>query len=399
MPTRTPFAIALVAILAAGCGVDPESGTPDAGPDPADPCAAVAASCVAKQQGCVSDSAGARCEPCTEGMYASPAGTCDPIGGAPLSHDFPSLTTKPGEESLGLCRSWTLNNAEELWINAVALDQDEASHHSNWTFVPDDQFAGPDGVWPCSDRNYDQLSAALVGGVLYAQSTQATHEVQKFPDSAAVRIPPYSRIISDIHLLNTGAADITGHARLTVYSLPVAEVKHKLAPFHLNYQALDIPPQASSRFTGSCAVREQFPGKLFPLKLYFILPHTHRMATRFFVDVLGGSDDGKNLLEVKGFTSEAHGRAFDPPVDMAAADGFTFGCDYQNTGTEAVQWGFGDGEMCELLGFAEANTAFESNINSTQSAGTDGTTALFTGPCETLAFPWAFNSPGGPGPQ
>ena len=85
----------------------------------------------------------------------------------------------------------------------MELEQSEASHHSNWTFVPDDQFTGPDGSWKCKDRGYSQLTAALQGGVLYAQSTQATREVQKFPDGVVVRIPPRSRIISDVHVLNT----------------------------------------------------------------------------------------------------------------------------------------------------------------------------------------------------
>jgi len=69
-------------------------------------------------------------------------------------------------------------------------------------------------VWTCTDRQYSQLDAALVGGVLYTQSTQASQELQQFPNSAAVRIPPYSRVIGDIHLLNTGTTTVTGHSRV-----------------------------------------------------------------------------------------------------------------------------------------------------------------------------------------
>jgi len=63
----------------------------------------------------------------------------------------------PGEEVLGLCQSWTLNNPEELWVNAVELGQDVASHHSNWTFVPDNLYKGEDGVWPCDERSSRQM--------------------------------------------------------------------------------------------------------------------------------------------------------------------------------------------------------------------------------------------------
>ncbi|APR80107.1 Hypothetical protein A7982_05454 [Minicystis rosea] len=394
----SPFALAFAALVSAGCSNENETTGPMT--TTPDPCASMVSTCVGKQQACVSDGKEARCEACGAGKYASLAGHCEPLDGTVTTHDFQSFTTQPGEEVLGLCQSWTLNNAEEIWVNAVELTQDEASHHSNWTYVPDNLYKGEDGVWKCSERGYQQLDAAIYGGVLYAQSTQAGHEVQKFPGGAAVRIPPYSRIISDVHLLNTGSEAVTGHIELSLYSLPIADVKVKLVPFHLTYDGLNIPPHASSRFTGNCAIASQFPGGKLDLSVYYILPHTHAMATRFFVDVLGGPDDKKNLIEVKGFTSEAHGRAFDPPLDMSKADGFSFGCEYINQRSEAVGWGFGDQEMCELLGFADATRAFESSVDAADPAGTDENgMQLFSGPCSTFAFPWDHTKPGGPGPM
>src|SRR6185436_6509809 len=191
--------------------------------------------CLAIQQVCGD---GPKCAACPSGQYAASNGLCKPLGGTVMPHDFPNISSTSGQEILGNCRSWTLDNPTELWVNAVELEQDEASHHSNWLFVPDDKFAGPDGIWRCRDRGYDELSAALAGGVLYAQSTQATHEVQKFPNFAAVRIPPYSRIISDIHILNATQQPLNGHSRLTLYVLSPSELKTKLAPFHLGFNTL-----------------------------------------------------------------------------------------------------------------------------------------------------------------
>jgi hypothetical protein len=382
---------ALLAVLA-GCSKAETMAPPD-------PCASMIPDCFAKQQACASDGTTAHCEACGSGQYAAASGSCEAIAGTPLSHDFSSFTTKPGEEVLGKCQSWTLNNAEELWVNAVELDQDEASHHSNWTFVPDDKFDGPDGVWDCQDRGYDQLTGALVGGVLYAQSTQVAHEVQKFPNGAAVRIPPYSRVIGDVHLLNTTQAPITGKLSLKIYSLAPADVKVKLVPFHLTYDGLDIPPHATSRFTGDCSLADKFPSGKLDMKVYYILPHTHSLATRFLVDVIGGPDDKKRLFEVEGLTKEANGRAYDPPVDLSAADGLSFACQYVNPRADAVKWGFGDQEMCEMLGFADSTTAFESRVPDANAAGTDGDVQLFTGTCGTIAFAWDFNKPGGPGPK
>jgi hypothetical protein len=391
--------LAPFALLLAACDGTKET-TPT--PTPGDPCADKIAECRVTQKACVSDASGAHCEACPPGKYAAESGSCAAIEGTAYSHDFTEFTVKPGEEVLGQCQSWTINNPEEIWFNAVELVQDEASHHSNWMFVPDDKFDGPDGVWKCSDRSYSQLTAALAGGVLYAQSTQATKEVQKFPGGAAVRIPPYSRIISDIHLLNVGSTAVTGHAHLNIYGLPVGDVKVKLTPFHLSYEGLAIPPHATSRFVGECHVGAQFLGAVgtgFEMKVYYALPHTHAMATRFFTEILGGSRDGESIIDVAGFNGEARGRSYDPPIDMKGSQGFRFGCEYVNERSVEVDWGFGDQEMCEVLGFAESRAGFESIVDSAKPAPADGKTEVFTGPCANTVFEWTNDKPGGPGPK
>ena len=371
--------------LHAGCGDDLE---------PLDEVAPVcdqeaAAACLVNQHACELDGEVARCVPCELGEYATASGTCAAIAGTPLHHSFTEFETASGEEVLGLCQSWTLDNDEPLLVNAVELQQNEASHHSNWTFVPDGRFDGPDGVWPCDERNYDQLSAALAGGVLYAQSTQASKEVQKFPDGAVVRLPAHARIIGDVHLLNPTDHPISGRVEMTLYSLAAADVRVELAPFHLTYDTLDIPPRSTSRFTGECDLSEPFEdaaGTPLAMTLYYALPHTHALGSRFFFEVVGGPDDGKSLLDVEGFNSEARGRLYDPPLDLAGATGLRFGCEFDNPRNESVHRGFGDQEMCEMLGFAEMDIIFESRVDEANADGADGDTQLFTGPCSTLAI-------------
>ena len=380
----------LTALL--GCGATDMSKAPTTG------CAAMRDTCIVNQHACVEDAGGPHCVPCPAGQYASKAGQCESTGANPLVHDFPMFTLMPGQEIVGTCRSWSLNNATELWVNAVELVQDEASHHSNWMYVPNTKYDGPDGLWNCGDRGYSQLTAALAGGVLYAQSTQASKEVQKFPNGAAVRIPPYSRIISDVHLLNASTQPVTGHAHLSIYTLAPADVKVKLVPFHLTYEGLDIPAHAQSRFYGDCDAGDSFytaENTDWDAKVYYILPHTHKMARRFFLDVRGGPLDGKPLIAEDGFNSEARGRAYDPPIDLKGASGLHFGCEYDNQRDVNVKWGFGDQEMCEVLGFADTKRAFESQVQKNAPSGTDGAVQLFTSPCNTIMYPWDFQKPGG----
>lgn len=391
-----------LAALGLGCSSSEESADGDALPTelPAE-CASLIDQCLVNQQTCVAPGGTPECSPCPTGRYASrDTGLCAEIPGTKLEHSFPTNRTEPGEEIKGVCRSWTLGNESDIWVNAVELRQDEASHHSNWMFVPDDEFDGPDGFWPCEERGYSQLQAALVGGVLYAQSTQATKEVQRFPDGVAVRIPRKSRIISDVHVLNTTMEPVEGNIELAIYSLPEDEVTVKLAPFHLSYEALDIPPRATSRFTGVCELDSEVrkvTGEPLSAEIYYTLPHTHELGSRFFLEAVGGAADGMSIIDIKGFNSEARGRSYDPPLDMAGLSSFRFGCEFTNPRDERVGWGFGDQEMCEVLGFWRADVAFESFASTTEPVGTDGNTQLYTNPeeCDTFVFNWSQTKPGG----
>jgi hypothetical protein len=302
----------------------------------------------------------------------------------------------PGQEILGLCRSWTLNNEEDLWVNTVEFTQDQASHHSNFVFVPDTAYTGPDGIWTGSSRSYDFYTAVGMGGVLFAQSTQVQSQVQAFPGAAAIRVPAHSRVISDIHLLNTTPNTITGNAQITLEMLPAASVTTPLSAFHMEYDALSIPPHSSAAFTASCPVASSVAtstGKAYGLQLYYLMPHYHTFATNFTAEILGGPKDGTSLVDVGAVNGETRAVAFDPPIDLTGSNGFTFTCQYTNNGTYTVGWGFGGQEMCELFGFGAATPFFQSSVGTGTANGTNGAVSLFDGTCATTVFA---ASPAGP---
>src|SRR5205085_2576013 len=168
----------------------------------------------------------------------------------------------------------------------------------------------------------------------------------------------------------------------------------KLAPFHMTYEGLNIPPLATSRFTGECNIADSFPSGNLKMKVYYVLPHTHALGSRFFFEAADGPAAGKPLIDIDGFNGEARGRYYDPPVDLTGGSVLRFGCEYINPRSESVGWGFGDQEMCEFLGFADSMMAFETSINVANPAGEDGSTALFSGPCDTVAFAWDNHKPG-----
>lgn len=317
---------------------------------------------------------------------------------------FPDIEVSPGQEISDLCQSWTLNNPEELWVTGVEMDNGGVYHHSNWFFVPDDAYAVLDGAWPCVDNDFSELEAAVLGGFLFAQSTQSTHEEQRFARGAAVRIPPYSRIIGSTHLLNASDRAVTTSMTLRVESAPVSEVAVKLVPGRIEYRDLKIPANATAEFTTECDLATAYSdvmGEPLRFGLYYVLPHYHELGSYFQLEVAGGERDGEVLFRHDGYGGETFGQAFDPPVDLAAmgATGIRFTCGYTNPRAEEVRWGIGDQEMCVLATFADTGMGFEGDVSEgtggVTGTGSDGT-VLNQGPCRMLGLPWSHDKPGGP---
>src|SRR4051812_43614734 len=99
--------LAFVALAWWGCGTS-DSPTDDDGPPPPPPtpCAAAdVATCKVDQKACSMVDGAAACAACDAASYALADGTCGPIPGTAIAHDFATFTTDPGGESLGDCQS------------------------------------------------------------------------------------------------------------------------------------------------------------------------------------------------------------------------------------------------------------------------------------------------------
>ncbi len=308
-----------------------------------------------------------------------------------------------GTEEEDLCQSWTLDNPTELWVRSISQSNDGAYHHANWFFVPDDQFALPDGTWSCSEQNFSELGAAIMGGYLFAMSTQSQEETQTLPAGGAIRIPPYSRIVGSSHLLNTSDQSITTDLRLAISTVPPEEVEAKLVPARIQYHDLTIDPQGKSSFTTECVVADTYQemmGEPMKLEVFYALSHYHALGRWAQLEIAGGPRDGEVIFRADGF-GENFGRPFDPPIDLAAAGarGVRFTCGFDNPRSEEVGWGIGDQEMCVLALMSRSDMAWdgdvEYNTGEQVGVGPDGE-VQYEGPCSLLGVPWNHNKPGGP---
>jgi hypothetical protein len=316
-----------------------------------------------------------------------------------FSHKFDDHKLQPGFESDTVCESWTLNNADEIFVNSVSFQQTGGYHHSNWYFVPNTMFNLPDGTWDCNEQKLDGLQVAVAGGVLYGQSIDVPNEVTAYPDGVAIRIPPWSRVIGVNHLINPNSSDITANVQLTVKALPKADVKTQLVPFRMIYHDLHVTPQAKSEFQTDCDFQTAQGGKAFSANLYYIQAHYHQAGIAGKLWTKGGPGDGTVLAE---FGPGPAGRVLSPPLAIQDAMGLSWSCTYSNPTDKELVWDDGNykQEMCFWFGFIDGQKAFAGEVSDgqNQAMGMSGDTLLNSGKCGVLAVTWK-DKPGGMPPM
>lgn len=310
--------------------------------------------------------------------------------GTTLFVDVPPTDMTAGQEITDLCFSMDIGNATPLYVNSVTMHAMGGIHHSNWEFVPTSLYRGPDGIWPCADRSYDQSIAALAGGVLFAQSTQATDETMQFETGAAVMIPAHSRIVSNLHFLNATSSNVQASMTLHVRTIPADQAHTLLHAFAFSYSTLDIPPHGMSQFTTDCDLSAQHMtnlGRPVDFHIHYVLPHYHAQGTHLDLQVIGGPHDGVKVWETNSMIGEPLGGAPSPPFDMTGATGLRLTCVFDNPRDNAIHYGNGDGEMCIAFGYTDSPNMWASSVMASSVTGVSGGVTMNNGPCVVLTAP------------
>ncbi|MGE0551129.1 MAG: hypothetical protein AB7O24_14050 [Kofleriaceae bacterium] len=270
-----------------------------------------------------------------------------------LSHDFPPVQISPEEgETEKWCQSWTLDNDEAIYVNAISMQNDGFFHHSNWFWVPEDVYAGEDGTWLCDERGYEQGAAAITGGVVFAQSTQATDETLGFAPNAAFKIPPRSRIVGGLHLVNPSEVTVETSLSFQIKPIKKEQAEILMSPAAFTYYSLAIPTGKKSRFQGTCNLEKDF-GAPIDFSFYYMLPHYHALGTG--TNLVAQMPNGPaSVFGSEGQIGEPKSKKLDPPFSAAGSSTMTFSCDYFNNTGKEVGWGNAGGEMCILVTWTDS---------------------------------------------
>ncbi len=275
-----------------------------------------------------------------------------------LVHSFEPIMVERSEEVSGECQSWTLNNDEPLFVSKIRQTNDGAWHHSNWFFVPETTYPGPDGTWRCDDRGFHDVTAGLEGGAFFAQSTQALQELQAFQKGAVLEIPPRHKIVGGVHLVKVSASALETALHFDIETVPEEEVEVRLRPIAFTNTALDIEPQAESRYGMTCDLAPQFQnllGEPPDFSIYYVLAHYHEWGNYFrlsFVDDLGAD---RTIFELEGSIGEPLGITLDPPIASQGAGRLRVECGYINNTDRRLTYGLAGKEMCVFLAYSDAD--------------------------------------------
>lgn len=275
----------------------------------------------------------------------------------PGRYPFGPFEVAAHEEVIHTCVQISLHNPETLYIQSVELTTGPGFHHSNWLFVPESVFSGDDGTFQCSDRGYNEGIAAALGGVLFAQSTQSPHEVQAFPPGVAVVIPPQSKIVAQLHLLNPGDAALHISPTIQLTAVAQAEVKTMLSAISFEDQALGLPAHHQSRFSVDCDLaplhQERFQRDP-DFKLYYALAHYHALGTGLTLEAVKPDGTTATVFTTSHRIGDTLGGPIAPSFDMTGYTRLRLSCDYANARDTVVGWGLGDQEMCVFLAFSDS---------------------------------------------
>jgi len=330
---------------------------------------------------------------------------------ANLSHTYEPQMLDVGEESSDVCQSWALGNEQPIYVKKVRQTNEGGWHHSNWFFVPETAYPpnheveGPnatlDGTWDCVDRDFHEYIAAAVGGVFFAQSTQALQELQAFPDGAALEIPAHSVIVGSTHLLNISAAPLETSITMDVETVPADEVEIRLTPFSFAIGALEIPPQVDgvpkeSRSSMMCDLTEPFQKTLgadeVDYNVYYVLGHYHKWGKSFNLSFV--HDDGRRetIFEIENRIGEPIGSIIDPPMNNNGATRLRSECGFLNNTDKTLHRGLQDGEMCDFLAYTDSNLKMGSGGGENHPMGEDENgVALYEIDCGPVTAIKAYN--------
>jgi hypothetical protein len=265
-----------------------------------------------------------------------PADAGDADGACPaLTFRVPPFTAAPGDEVMANLSQLVPPGGDPLLVRRFVLRGTPGLHHTRLTAIRSGR---------CADV---ATGTAAVRGLrlLFGSSTGVPEADESLPDGVAVAITPGDTLCLNYHFLNQTDAPVTAEIALDLCAAPPGSEPVRAAMFFFETTDIHIPPRSEAAAEAACA----FPRAV---SVASFVPHTHGLGRSLDVFRYGGASGGARVKEWAQLRDAAPAR-FDPPLSLAAGEGFRFRCTWFNdTGAEVGYGGTAAEEMCMIAGFA-----------------------------------------------
>lgn len=259
-------------------------------------------------------------------------------------------TLAPGEE-IEDCSAWAYPNIKYKSIYAARLYTSGGLHHSNMYGVPLSK-AGPSPYPACNTGQSDLFTqvpnwlAGNITDVLFANSTQIDGGEQiVFHPGMAFRITTEGReIATSIHWLNASSHELRSEIVYDFFTMPDDQVTEELVPFVFENESFQIPPHTVGEITTTCDLVEHG-------NIVSIMPHTHKRATAFDVDLLRGDGTSERIFHQGAFDTSSDIHVLEKPLSLEGFSQIRHQCTVNNDLNDTIVWGIGQNEMCTLFGY------------------------------------------------
>ena len=240
-----------------------------------------------------------------------------------------------------------IGNTEEQYVNRVQVLMRPGSHHfilydfSEKTNLPPlntiRDLRNPDGSMNVS------TFFSMRNHVFWAGTQTQSHDYT-LPEGAALRLPAGASYDLNSHYVNKSPQATTGEVHVNLYTIPKSQVTHVVNSLNLGNEGFTLPPGQVTVATKSFIFKK-------PTTVLMLTSHTHKLATKFVIKIMGGKRDGEIVYEntdwehplIKNFAS---------PIQLLAGEGLTSEITYNNTTTRTVRFGLlSDDEMGIIFGY------------------------------------------------
>jgi len=266
-------------------------------------------------------------ESASTGNQPQPPATTPPTTMPPPTEPPPSIsewktlltgdwTMPPGTEGY-ICVRKTID--EDLFVSVFDAVNPKGTHH---TFLSMGEPSGPDGIEPCNAgvNKAQQIFGSGVGSVPVA-----------FPQGVAIKVQKGTQLILNLHLFNTGQADLSGTSGARIRTVAASDAPVIAEHLLGGTVGVDLPPLQATSTTGYCTMSTD-------ATIFAITPHMHKLGV--YAKIVAERTVGGDAVLYDG-AYDFEDQKYYPiePVAVQKGDRVRIDCTHNNTTPQRVVFG------------------------------------------------------------